>query len=56
MLAQFPEMGRNRDDIVPSIRSFPVNNYLIFYRTVALGIEVVRVVSGYRNLENLFSE
>lgn len=30
--------------------------YLIFYRVIEEGVEILRVVSGYRDLENLFSE
>lgn len=55
-LANFPSMGRKRDELLPSLRSFPVDDYLIFYRQIPEGIEVVRVVSGYRDLETLFSE
>ncbi len=55
-LANFPNMGRSRDGILPSLRSFPVDGYLIFYRLIEDGIEVVRVVSGYRDLDTLFDE
>ncbi|MCL1468020.1 MULTISPECIES: type II toxin-antitoxin system RelE/ParE family toxin [Argonema] len=54
LLADFPVMGQNRDDLQSGLRSFPVDNYLIFYRQVAGGVEIVRVVSGYRDLEILF--
>lgn len=53
-LAQFPSMGRRRDELLTALRSFPIDDYLIFYRPIAEGIEVVRVVSGYRDLEALF--
>ncbi|MEH2061914.1 MAG: type II toxin-antitoxin system RelE/ParE family toxin [Nostoc sp.] len=54
ILAQFASMGRRRDELLPALRSFPVDDYLIFYRPIAEGIEVVRIVSGYRDLETLF--
>ncbi|MEH2158575.1 type II toxin-antitoxin system RelE/ParE family toxin [Nostoc sp.] len=53
-LAQFSSMGRRRDELLTALRSFPVDDYLIFYRPIAEGIEVVRIVSGYRDLETLF--
>lgn len=53
-LADFPNMGLNRDDLEPRLQSFPVEDYLIFYRPIDQGIEIVRVVSGYRDLEALF--
>ncbi|APB34255.1 plasmid stabilization system protein [Gloeomargarita lithophora Alchichica-D10] len=55
-LATFPSMGRKRDELAPNIRSFPIYDYLIFYREIAAGIEVLRVVSGYRDLQDLFSQ
>jgi toxin ParE1/3/4 len=55
LLADFPEMGQNRDELESGLRSFPIENYLIFYRPIANGVEIVRVVSGYRDLEAIFS-
>jgi toxin ParE1/3/4 len=54
-LAEFPNMGRNRDDLLSGLRSFPVEDYLIFYRQIPNGVEIVRIVSGYRDLEAVFS-
>ena len=56
ILANFPNMGRKRDELLTSLRSFPVDDYLIFYRRIEEGIEIVRVVSGYRDLDALFDE
>jgi toxin ParE1/3/4 len=53
-LAQFSSMEGRRDELLSALRSFPVDDYLIFYRPIAEGIEVVRVVNGYRDLEALF--
>ncbi|MDJ0535284.1 MAG: type II toxin-antitoxin system RelE/ParE family toxin [Xenococcaceae cyanobacterium MO_207.B15] len=55
-LASFPNMGRRRDELFPMVRSFPVDNYLIFYRPITEGIEVLRVVSGYQDLTKLFKQ
>jgi toxin ParE1/3/4 len=55
-LANFPNMGRKRDELLTSLRSFPVDDYLIFYRQIEEGIEILRVVSGYRDLDALFDE
>jgi plasmid stabilization system protein ParE len=49
-------LGRNRDELMENVRSFPIDDYLIFYSAIEAGIEVLRVVSGYRDLEILFSE
>ncbi|MCT7949328.1 type II toxin-antitoxin system RelE/ParE family toxin [Ancylothrix sp. C2] len=55
-LATFPNMGRRRDELLEELRSFPVDDYLIFYRPIEGGIEILRVISGYRNLSELFEE
>ncbi len=54
MLASNPRMGRKRDSLAPNLRSFPVGNYLIFYRSINQGIEVIRVLHGARDIQNLF--
>jgi toxin ParE1/3/4 len=49
-----PEMGRAREELLPGIRSFSIKRYVIFYRVIPCKIEVVRILSGYRDLESLF--
>jgi toxin ParE1/3/4 len=56
LLAAQPGMGRKRDDLRLGLRSFGVKDYLVFYRVSGDELEVVRVVSGRRDLEALFSE
>lgn len=56
LLAKFPNMGCRRDELLTSLRSFPVDDYLIFYLQIEEGIEIVRVVSGYREIEALFDK
>ncbi len=53
-LAQFPNMGINRDELMTSLRSLPIGNYMIFYLPLDDGIEVVRVLSGMREIDPLF--
>lgn len=52
--AEMPGMGRRRDDLSPGLRSISHGNYLIFYRPVDTGIEIVRVLHGARNLPSQF--
>ena len=54
LLAENPRLGPSRPDIAPELRYFPVGNYLILYREIAQGIEVVRVTHGARRLTDLF--
>ena len=51
MLREHPQAGRSRPDLQqPELRSFPVGNYVVFYRPMPDGIEIVRVLSGYLDL------
>ena len=55
MLARFRGMGPLRPELAPQIRSFPVGNYLLFYRESKKGgIELVRVIHGARDLRQIF--
>jgi toxin ParE1/3/4 len=53
-LAQHPFMGKERAEIMEEIRSFPVKSYVIFYRPLNDGIEVVRIIHGARDIEAMF--
>ena len=55
-LANFPGMGRSREEFPPEVRCFPVRDYLICYRATDMGVEILRIVSGYRDLGALFAE
>ncbi len=54
VLARSPEIGILRSELASSLRSFPVGNYLIFYRPFDQGIEIARVLHGARDLPGLF--
>jgi toxin ParE1/3/4 len=53
-LCRFPELGTRRDELAPSLRSFPVGRYIIFYRRADPGVEVARILSAYRDLGQFF--
>jgi toxin ParE1/3/4 len=51
MLVRNPLAGRRRPDLGKDLRSFAVENFLIFYRPRSYGIEVVRVVHGRQDIK-----
>jgi toxin ParE1/3/4 len=53
-LAASPYLGAARPDIAPELRHSLVGRYLILYRIITDGVQVVRVVHGARNLVDLF--
>ena len=55
LLAQFPQMGHARDDLLPGLRSFStVAHYVIFYQLIADGIKILRVLHGARDFPAIF--
>jgi toxin ParE1/3/4 len=55
-LVTFPLIGRKRDEILTNIRTIPLDNYVILYLPIGGDIEILRIVSGYRNLSTLFTD
>ena len=53
-LAAMPLIGRQREELSPNLRSFPVSRYVIFYRPIEDGVEIVRVLHGARDFPPLF--
>ncbi len=55
-LSQFPNLGRPRDEILPALRSLSMESYLILYTATEFRVDILRVVSGYRDLTSLFTD
>lgn len=53
-LAQTPELGRKRFELAPNLRSLSAGNYVIFYRPISDGIQLIRVLHGARDIPALF--
>jgi toxin ParE1/3/4 len=55
-IAQFPSIGRSRNELSPGLRSLSYEQYIIFYKIAEETLEIVRVASGYQDLKKLFEE
>lgn len=55
-LLNFPEMGRERNNLLIGLRSFPISKYVIFYQETDFGIEIVRIVHSSRDVQQIFDE
>ena len=53
MIATTPEFGEKRPEYGADIRSSVVGGYVIFFRPIDDGIEVVRVIPGDRDIRSL---
>ena len=50
-LSEHPQAGRARPELASDLRSFPVGNYVLFYRQTLVDIDLVRVRSGYLDIQ-----
>jgi toxin ParE1/3/4 len=50
MLVDYPQAGQSRPELSPGLRSIAVATYTIFYRVEPHAIQIVRILSGYRDL------
>ena len=53
LIAATPEFGEQRPEYGAKIRSSVVGRYVIFFRPIESGIEVLRVVPGDRDIRSL---
>ena len=55
-LAVAPLAGRARDEFEMGLRSFPFENYVIFYRVAKDAVEIIRIIHGARDLTAIFGD
>ena len=53
-LAEFKNIGVNRPELAVGLLSFPLDRYMLYYREVNTGIELVRVLHSSRDLMQIF--
>jgi toxin ParE1/3/4 len=53
---EFPLAGRSRDDIRVGLRSLSAGSQVVFYRLKSDRPEVVRVLDGRRDIEEIFAD
>jgi toxin ParE1/3/4 len=55
-LIAFPQSGKSYADVRADLRGILLKNYVIFYRILPDGIEILRVLNGRRDFPTIFSE
>lgn len=53
-IAEFPDIGVSRSELEDNLKSFPVDRYVLFYRMIPEGIELVRVLHSSKDITLLF--
>ena len=56
LLGTRPHAGRRRDDLRPSVRAFPVGEYIVLYRVDGDDVLIQGVARGNRELEALLRD
>jgi toxin ParE1/3/4 len=54
VISQFSHGGTARLELFPGLRSYSVGNYVIYFRPLTNGVEVVRILHGARDAGNAF--
>ena len=55
LLDDHPLAGRARDELRPGIRSIAARPHVVFYRITETATEIVRVLDGRRDLDDIFA-
>jgi toxin ParE1/3/4 len=53
LLSDWSRLGRARYDLRRVLRSFPVGDYVIYYRITRAGVVVQRVLHGHRDVARM---
>lgn len=53
-LARSPELRERWPELAPDVRMFTVGRYAVFYRPIAGGIEVARILHSARDIPSVF--
>ena len=56
LLASRPLIGRPRNDLASGLRSISFGKYVIFFRPISGGAEIMRVIHSARDLRQAFNE
>ncbi len=54
LLSKMPGVGTSRDELITGLYSFPVKRYVIYYRVKSTTLEIVRILSSYRDIDSIF--
>ncbi|MDQ2864862.1 MAG: type II toxin-antitoxin system RelE/ParE family toxin [Candidatus Eremiobacteraeota bacterium] len=56
VLSSFPGAGRERNDLYPGLRSWPINSYVVFYTVTKSEVRISRILHGRRDLYRTLNE
>jgi len=53
-LSLFPRIGKPRDYLKPGVLAFPFDNYMLYYRIGLETIEIIRIMHGSVDMQDVF--
>ena len=53
--ATMPLSGRSRPEIREGLRSYPYDNYVVYYEPIIDGIRVIRLLHAARDVDDIFN-
>jgi len=53
VLRDNPQIGREEKRMLDTFRSFPVSNYIIFYKPIDNGVEIGRILHAARDIDKI---
>lgn len=59
LVGKRPSLGHVRDDLISreaGVRFWPVGTYLVVYRPTSETVQIVRVLSGYRDIATILGQ
>lgn len=56
LLAEYPEMAREREEFTPPVRIHPSGSHLVIYRREGQGVEIIRILRAHRDLMAYLNE
>jgi len=54
ILAENPMIGTERSELMDGLRCFPIDHYILYYREINIGIEMIRVLRTSRDIDAIF--
>jgi toxin ParE1/3/4 len=54
LLAVNPNIGELRPDLARNVRAFSIGNYVLFFRPLDDGVELLRVLHSARDIPRIF--
>jgi len=56
ILGEHPDAGRPSEDIAPGVRCFPAGKYLIYYRKMRRGTDILHIFHAARDQKRTFAK